>query len=78
MDGDPNDVLRLVGLQLGLDQLQPHQRIVEDLGAESMDIVNIVDAVETHFGIRLSEEELPGIATLADLIALVAHHLEQS
>lgn len=63
-------VIQLVRTQLGIASVQETDRIVEDLGAESMDIVNIVVLVEEEYGICIDDMELPGISTVADLIAL--------
>ena len=52
--------------------IQAQDRIVEDLGAASMDIVNIISAVEERYAVHIDEAELPAIRTIADLVALVA------
>jgi acyl carrier protein len=62
----------LVAAQLGLSSVRSSDLIVEDLGAESMDIVNIIASVEDRFGIRIDEQALPDIHSVADLHDLVA------
>ncbi len=69
------DIGNLVALQLGIREVRPEDRIVEGLGAESADVVNIVAAVEDKYGITVEEEELPDILTVADLFDLVRRHL---
>ncbi len=64
-------IRRMVELQLGRRDVGPDDRIVEDLGAESADIVNIIATVEERFGIIIDETELPGIRTVSDLHQLV-------
>lgn len=63
-------VVQLVAAQLGVSSVRESDRIVEDLGAESMDIVNIIAVVEEHYDICLEEAELPNISTVGDLAAL--------
>ena len=63
-------VMQLVAAQLGIPSVRESDRIVEDLGAESMDIVNIIAMVEEHYGICFDEAELPDISTVGDLTAL--------
>ena len=68
----PDAVVDLVARQLGAESVREMDRIVEDLGAESMDIVNIIAAVEEDFVLHIDEAELPEIRTVGDLVALVA------
>ena len=42
-------------------------RIVEDLGIESLDFVDIVIIIERDFGFKVKREDMAGIRTLADL-----------
>ncbi len=67
----PEQVAVLVATQLGLASVQAADLIVEDLGAESMDIVNIVAGIEERFAISIDEDELPAIRSVADLQGLV-------
>ena len=72
MPRTPETVLELVAAQLGAKAVRSEDRIVEDLGAESMDIVNIIGAVEERYALHIDEAELPAIRTIGDLAALVA------
>lgn len=65
------NVVQLVSLQLGKKKISPEDRIVEDLGAESVDIVNIIAAVEDRFSVEIREEEIPEISTIIDLHRLI-------
>jgi len=64
--------IQMVRLQLGRPEVKADDRIVEDLGAESMDIVNIVAALEERFGLAIDEAALPEIRSVRDLAELVA------
>ena len=68
-------IIQMVETQLGASSVQESDRIVEDLGADSMDIVNIVTDVEERYSILIDEAELPNISTVSDLINLAARHL---
>ncbi|MCB1032730.1 MAG: acyl carrier protein [Acidobacteria bacterium] len=61
------DIVTIVGVQLGRRRLSPEDRILEDLGAESLDVVNIVAAIEDRYDIRIEEQELPELRTVRDL-----------
>src|SRR4029079_14851710 len=62
-----DDVCALIRVQLGSRAVRPEDRIVTDLGAESIDVLNIVVAVEERFGVVLDEGRLPAIVTVDDL-----------
>ena len=70
------DITRLVGLQLGKKGVQPTDRIVEDLGAESADIVNIIATAEEKYDIFIDESELAQIQTVNELYDAVQSRLQ--
>jgi acyl carrier protein len=65
------DVCGTVGLVLGHRGAKPDDRLMEDLGAESMDILVIVATIEEQFGITVDEAATAGIATVRDLYDVV-------
>jgi acyl carrier protein len=67
-----DDIVEMVSLQLGRRGVSAEHRILEDLGAESVDLVNIVARVEDRYAVTIEEEELPDIVTVADLYQCVA------
>jgi acyl carrier protein len=62
-------VKQLIANQLGssLNDISEDSRIVEDLGAESSDVANIVAAVEDRFSIKVPEEKVQSFATVRDI-----------
>ena len=65
------EIGKMVGLQLGRSKVGADEHIVEDLGAESADVVNIVAAVEERFEILIEDREIPDVLTVRDLFVLV-------
>jgi acyl carrier protein len=68
------DALReIMAGRLGLtaEQIVPESRLVEDLGLDSLDAVELAIAVERKFDIEVPEEELTKLKTVADMLALV-------
>jgi acyl carrier protein len=65
------DIKTLVSLQLGKPKIDETAHFVEDLGAESADILNIVLAVEDKYRVAIAESEMSAIRSTADLYALV-------
>ncbi len=65
------EVQRIVGAILGVHEVKPDHRLEEDLEAESMDVVNIVAAIEERFEVTLPDEALSEVRTVAELVAVV-------
>lgn len=53
------------------DRVTPDSNIITDLGADSLDTVELVMAVEEHFPIEIPDSDMEAIGTVADLVALV-------
>ena len=74
---DPAEQVReLVARQLGVPDVSLSDRLVEDLDADSMDLVTVVAVLEESYGIRIDEERLPLLRTVADLAGEIARGLE--
>jgi len=71
-----SDVKNLIADQLGLDgsDVQPDSRIVEDLGAESSDVANIVAAINDRYGIKVSEDQIAKFITVNDIYLGIQQH----
>ena len=65
------EVSRTVGLVLGRRQVTADQRLIEDLGAESADILNIMVTLEQKYGVKIDETEMTTVATVRDLYHLL-------
>ena len=65
------EINELVALQLGVHVVAAQDRLMEDLGAESADVANIIAAVEEKYHIVVKESEIASIFTPADLLELV-------
>jgi len=55
--------------QLGVaaDEVTPEASFIEDLGADSLDIVELVMALEEEFNIEISDEDAEKIRTVKDV-----------
>jgi acyl carrier protein len=58
-------------LQVNREQLTPDARIMEDLGADSLDMVEIAMKAEEEFNLTLPDDEAEKIATVEDLYEAV-------
>ncbi len=50
-------------------------KFIEDLGADSLDIVEVVMAFEDEFGVEIPDEEAEKIQTVGDTIAYLEKHV---
>ena len=62
-------------LQVEPSKIVPEARFADDLDADSLDLVELVMALEEQFGITVDESELEGVATVGQAFELVASKL---
>ena len=69
-------VKKIIVDQLGVDEgeVTPEAKFIDDLGADSLDTVELVMALEEEFGIEIPDEEAEKIATVKDAIAYIKEH----
>ncbi len=60
-------------LNLPLNKVTPEAKIVEDLGADSLDVVELLSRLEDEFGVTIPDEDVENLKTVAD----VANELEK-
>ncbi len=61
-------------LEVDLKQLQPEAKFIEDLGADSLDIVELVMALEEEFGIDIPDEDADKLKTVGDAMNYLQQH----
>ncbi|WP_020560661.1 acyl carrier protein [Thiofilum flexile] len=73
-------VKSIVVEQLGVDEeeVKTEASFTEDLGADSLDIVELVMAFEEEFGIEIPDEEAEKIATVRDAIDYIEAHKQEA
>jgi len=64
-------VIRILSDQLGIDEAQitKDTDIMETLGADSLDIVEMIMTIEEEFGVTISDEVVSGFKTVGDVVA---------
>lgn len=70
---DFEKIRELLSLQLNLkpELIKRESRIVDDLGADSLDVVELLMTLEDEFGVTVSDEEAVKIKTVDDIINIV-------
>jgi acyl carrier protein len=64
-------------LRVNRDQLGPSTHLMKDLGADSLDALNIALRLEEAFKIKIPDEAIPRFLTLGDIVSGVSEHLSQ-
>ena len=75
MSGDLTDKVKdIIVEQLGVDadKVVPEASFIDDLGADSLDTVELIMAIEEEFDTEIPEEEAASIATVKDAIDFVS------
>jgi acyl carrier protein len=69
-------VKNIIADQLGVgeDEIKPAASFIEDLGADSLDIVELVMAMEEEFEVEIPDEEAENIKTVQDAVNYVTTH----
>lgn len=66
-------VCKMLSEQLGVpaEEIKPESEIVKDLGADSLNVVEILMALEDEYNITLPEEEIETIKTVQDVVDMM-------
>ncbi len=68
------NIKEMLAKQLNLDvkKVTTESRIVEDLGADSLDVVELLMTLEDEMGIAISDEEALNLKTVGDIEKIIA------
>ncbi|HET6781725.1 MAG TPA: acyl carrier protein [bacterium] len=66
--------------QLGVaaEEVKSEASFVEDLGADSLDVVELVMALEEEFGIEIPDEQAEKIATVGEAVKYIEAHMTEA
>ena len=67
----------IVADQLGVDedQVTEDASFIDDLGADSLDIVEFIMALEEEFGIEIPDEDVEKIVTVKDVVEYISENI---
>jgi acyl carrier protein len=67
----------IIAEQLGIseEEIVPEASFVDDLGADSLDLVELIMALEEEFDMEISDEEAEKILTVQDAINYIAENV---
>jgi acyl carrier protein len=66
-----DDFCGTVSLVLGRKNTAAGDRLQEDLGAESIDVLNVMVTLEQKYGVSIDEAAMAGVSTVRDLYEVV-------
>jgi acyl carrier protein len=61
-------------LEVNTDELVPEANLLDDLGADSLDVVELAMALEDEFGLQVPDEDLEDIRTVQDIVEYIVKH----
>lgn len=69
---------KIIVEQLGVDEadVNPTASFVEDLNADSLDLVELIMSLEEEFNLEISDEDAEKIHTVNDALEYVQEHVE--
>lgn len=64
-------------LNISVEKITPESRVIEDLGADSLDVVEMLMLLEDEFDVTVSDEESVNLRTVADIVKVIEEKLEK-
>ncbi|WP_120916484.1 acyl carrier protein [Helicobacter pylori] len=67
------DIQSVIAEQLNVDvaQVTPEAEFVKDLGADSLDVVELIMALEEKFGVEIPDEQAEKIVNVGDVVKYI-------
>ncbi|WP_138206690.1 acyl carrier protein [Haloimpatiens lingqiaonensis] len=71
-------VKKIIADQLSLDEeeVRIDSSFIDDLGADSLDIVELIMALEEEFDIEIPDESAEKVSTVGDVVEYIKQHVE--
>lgn len=72
-------VKTVIADQLGLDENEVNMEssFIDDLGADSLDIVELIMALEEEFNLEIPDEDAEKISSVGDVVEYIKAHVEE-
>ncbi|MBO5200768.1 MAG: acyl carrier protein [Clostridia bacterium] len=72
-------ITEILAEQLSADQesMTMDTKIAEDLGADSLDLVDLLMSIEDEFGVEIPDEEVENLHTIGEVVDYIAKNTEE-
>ena len=76
MGATEDKVIEIIADRLGVDKSEvvPEASFIDDLGADSLDLVELIMAMEEEFDIEIADEEAEKLRTVQDVLNYIKTH----
>jgi acyl carrier protein len=73
VEASDNKIKQIIAekLDIALEQVTDHAKFIDDLGADSLDVVELIMTLEDEFNIEITDEDAEKIATVGNAIAFI-------
>jgi acyl carrier protein len=73
------EVRKIIVTQLDIneDEVHLHATFADDLGADSLDVVELMMAMEERFGVEIPDEDAEKLKTVQDAIQYIEKHMNK-
>ena len=58
-------------MNMSADQIKPESDVVKDLGADSLDVVELLISLEDDYGISIPEDDIVNVKTVQDIVDMI-------
>ena len=71
-------VKTIINEQLGVneDEISMESNFIEDFGADSLELIDLIMALESEFDIEVPEEDIEEIETVGDVVSYLKNHTD--
>ncbi|MBR4720728.1 MAG: acyl carrier protein [Clostridia bacterium] len=72
------NVKKIINEQLGIseDEITMDSNFLEDLGADSLELIDLIMALESEFDLEVPEEDIEEIETVGDVVSYIKEHTD--
>ena len=61
--------------EVDIDTITADTNVIEDLGADSLDVVDMLMSLEDEFDVEIPDEEIEKMRTVSDVVSYIEEHM---
>ena len=63
-------------LDIEAEKITPESDIINDFGADSLDVIDMITTLSDEFGVEIPDEEIENFHTVGDVVVYVEEHMQ--